>query len=135
MRVLVSVWPTLLQGQPITILDILNARKEWDVVTVRGKILNVKDQHSVGSPRKQLNLMEALLGDVTATIPLDMWESHINKVQQGKLVKVYIYFQNPKVFFLIWRICCVSQYLTKFATQIHVRCTGPKQRIALTFDK
>lgn len=87
---------TLLQGEPITILDILNIRKEWDVVTVRGKILNVKDQRSVGSPRKRLNLMEAVLGDVTATIPLDLWESHIDKVQQGKLLKVYIYFPNPK---------------------------------------
>ncbi|XP_067042635.1 uncharacterized protein [Acropora muricata] len=27
--------------------------------------------------------MEAVLGDVTATIPLDLWESHIDKVQQG----------------------------------------------------
>ena len=105
---------TLLQGEPITILDILNTHKEWDVVTVRGKILNVKDQRSVGSPRKRLTLMEAVLGDVTATIPLDLWESHIDKVQQGKLVKIYIYFPTPKsnFLFLIWKICCVPQYLT-----------------------
>ena len=87
---------TLLQGEPITILDILNTRKEWDVVTVRGKILNVKDQHSVGSPRKRLNVMEAVLGDVTGTIPLDLWEAQIDKVQQGKLLKVCIYFPHPK---------------------------------------
>jgi len=86
---------TLLQGEPITILDILNTRKEWDVVTIRGKILNVKDQRSVGSPRKRLNLREAVLGDVTATIPIDLWESHIDKVHHGKLLKVYIYFPNP----------------------------------------
>ena len=114
---------TLLQGEPSTILDILNTHKEWDVVSVRGKILNVKDRRSVGSPRKRLNLMEAVLGDVTATIPLDLWESHIDKVQQGKLLKVYIYFTNPKGNFLSLneRICCVPQYLTKFASQTHVR--------------
>ena len=69
---------------------ILNTRREWDVVTVRGTMLNVKDQRQVGSPRKRLNLMEAVLGDVSATIPLDLWESQIDKVQQGKLIKVYI---------------------------------------------
>ena len=80
---------TLVQDEPITILDILNTSKEWDIVTVRGKILNVKDRNSVGSnPRKRLRLMEAVLGDVTATIPLDLWESQIEKVQLGKLVKV-----------------------------------------------
>ena len=82
---------TLLQSEPITILDILNTCREWDVVTVRGKILNVKDQCQVGSTRKRLNLMQAVLGDVSATIPLDLWESQIDKVQQGKLIKVYIY--------------------------------------------
>ena len=43
---------TLLQSEPTTILDILNTRREWDVATVSGKILNVKDQRQVGSPRK-----------------------------------------------------------------------------------
>ena len=42
----------LLQDEPITILDILNTHKEWDIVSVRGKILNVKEPRSVGSPRK-----------------------------------------------------------------------------------
>lgn len=102
---------TLLQSEPITILDILNTRWEWDVVTVSGKILHVKDQCQVGSPRKQLNLMEAVLGDVRATIPLDLWESQIDKVQQGKLIKVYIFQPVPKdsfhyVFFLIQIIFC-----------------------------
>ena len=43
---------TLLQSEPTTILDILNTRREWDVATVSGKILNVKDQRQVGSPPK-----------------------------------------------------------------------------------
>ena len=59
---------TLLQSELITILDILNTRREWDVVTVRGKILNVKDQRQVGSPRKRLKLMEAVLGDVSSFV-------------------------------------------------------------------
>ena len=111
--------PLSFKHEPSTLLDILNTHKEWDVVSVRGKILNVKDRRSVGSPRKRLNLMEAVLGDVTATIPLDLWESHIDKVQQGKLLKVYIYFTNPKGNFLSLneRICCLPQYLTKFASQ------------------
>ena len=88
-----------------------NTCREWDVVTVSGKILNVKDQRQVGSPCKQLNLMEAVLGDVRATIPLDLWESQIDKVQQGKLIKVYIFQPVPKdsfhyVFFLIQIIFC-----------------------------
>ena len=62
----------------------------------------MKELHSVGSPRKRLNLMEAVLGEVTATIPLDLWESQIDKVQQGKLVKVYIYFPNLKGNFLFF---------------------------------
>ena len=57
---------TLLQGESITILDILNTHGQWEVDSVLGKILNLKDQRSVGSPRKRLILMEAVLDDVTA---------------------------------------------------------------------
>ena len=53
---------TLLQGEPITILDILNTHGQWEDGSVRGKILNLKDQRSVGSPRKR----QAVLDDVTA---------------------------------------------------------------------
>ena len=58
--------------------------------------------------------MEAVLRDVTATIPLDLWESHIDKLQHGKLVKVYIYYPDPKgnSLFLIRRMFCVPQYLS-----------------------
>jgi hypothetical protein len=75
---------TLVQCEPVAILNILNAHKEWDMVTVRGKILNVKDQRTVGSPRKRLNLMEVVLGVQSGTIPLDVWESQVDKIEKGK---------------------------------------------------
>ena len=75
---------TLVQSEPVTILNVLNAHKEWDMVTVRSKILSVKDQRTVGSPRKRLSLMEVLLGDQSGTIPLDVWESQIGKIEKGK---------------------------------------------------
>ena len=56
----------------------------------------MKDQRPVGSPRKLLNLMEAVLGDVSGTIPLDVWESQIDEVQRSKLVKVYISYPDSK---------------------------------------
>lgn len=56
----------------------------------------MKDQRPVGSPRKLLNLMEAVLGDVSGIIPLDVWESQIDEVQRSKLVKVYISYPDSK---------------------------------------
>ena len=56
----------------------------------------MKDQRPVGSPRKLLNLMEAVLGYVSGTIPLDVWESQIDEVQRSKLVKVYISYPDSK---------------------------------------
>ena len=53
---------TLLQGESITILDIPNTHGQREVDSVLGKILNLKDQRSVGSPRKR----QAVLDDVTA---------------------------------------------------------------------
>lgn len=56
----------------------------------------MKDQRPVGSLRKLLNLMEAVLGDVSGIIPLDVWESQIDEVQRSKLVKVYISYPDSK---------------------------------------
>ena len=56
----------------------------------------MKDQRPVGSPRKLLNLMEAVLGDVSGIIPLDVWESQIDEVQRSKLGKVYISYPDSK---------------------------------------
>ena len=43
-------------------------------------------------PSNRRNLMEAVLGDVTATIPLDLWESHIDRVKQDKLANLFSFF-------------------------------------------
>ena len=81
---------------PATILEILNSHKEWDVVSVRGKIISLQQGRSVGSPRKRLQLVEAVLADGTGSIPVDLWESNIGQVEQGKVylmdrVQVSIY--------------------------------------------
>ena len=74
------------QCEPITILELLNTCNEWEMATVQGKVLSVQDKpRTVGSsPRKRYQLLEAVIGDASATIPIDIWESLINKVQKGK---------------------------------------------------
>ena len=64
--------PTEPQAANIKVLDVLNTSKEWEVVTVQGKIFGFKDQHIVGSPRKKLRLMEAFLDDGSGRIPIDI---------------------------------------------------------------
>ena len=71
----------------IKVLDVLNTSKEWEVVTVQGKIFGLKDQCIVGSQRKKLRLMEAFLDDGSGRTPKDIWESHIENV---KTVRYYI---------------------------------------------
>ena len=73
------------QAASIKVLDVLNtSTKEWEVVTVQGKIFGFKDQRIVGSPRKKLRLMEAFLDDGSGRIPIDIWESHIENVKTGR---------------------------------------------------
>ena len=76
--------PTEPQAANIKVLDVLNTSKEWEVVTVQGKIFGFKDQRIVGSPRKKLRLMEAFLDDGSRRIPIDIWESHIENVKTGR---------------------------------------------------
>ena len=64
--------PTEPQAANIKVLDVLNTSKEWEVVTVQGKIFGFKDQRIVGSPRKKLRLMEAFLDDGSGRIPIDI---------------------------------------------------------------
>lgn len=47
--------PGLEETEPesTTILDILNTNKEWDVVSLRGKIISLNAQREVGSPWKR----------------------------------------------------------------------------------
>ena len=53
--------PTEPQAPNTKVLDVLITFKEWEVVTVQGKIFGLKDQRIVGSPRKKLTLVEAFL--------------------------------------------------------------------------
>lgn len=65
---------------------VLNDCSEWDLVTVRGKVLRLKKPTVVGSTsasKQQLKLCEGLLGDESGAIPLDVWESHIDQIQEG----------------------------------------------------
>lgn len=81
--------PTERQSDHASVLDVLNTRKEWEVVTVQGKIFGVKDQRTVGSPRKRLRLMEAFLDDGSGRIPIDIWESHIETIKPGRYLRHY----------------------------------------------
>lgn len=53
--------PTEPQAANIKVLDVLNTSKEWEVVTVQGKIFGLKDQRIVGSPRKKIRLWKRFL--------------------------------------------------------------------------
>jgi len=73
------------EPEPSTILEILNTNKEWDVVSIRGKIISLNEQRQVGSPRKPYNLTEAVVADESGSIPFDIWEDNINQINLGKL--------------------------------------------------
>ena len=81
--------PTEPQAPNTKVLDVLNTSKEWEVVTVQGKIFGLKDQHIVGSPRKKLTLVEAFLDNGSGRIPIDIWESHIENVKTGRYCNVF----------------------------------------------
>lgn len=76
--------PTEPQAANIKVLDVPNTSKEWEIVTVQGKILVFKDQRIIGSPSKKLRLMEAFLDDGSGRIPIDIWESHIENIKTGR---------------------------------------------------
>ena len=69
------------EEDPLSVLEILNSKNEWDKVTVRGKIANITEPTKVG--KNQLNLATATIVDQTGTIPIDLWETHINDVIEG----------------------------------------------------
>ena len=73
---------------PVTILEVFNSKKEWDVVKVKGKIINAELPRMVGSPRKRLKIMETVIADETGTIPLDLWETHIDQIEKGQVYEL-----------------------------------------------
>lgn len=68
--------------KPVSVLDVLNSSSECEKVSVQGKILDVKEPHVVASPKKHYKLLEAVIGDSTGTMPLDLWESNIEEIKQ-----------------------------------------------------
>lgn len=69
---------TTVEEDPLSVLEILNRKNEWDKVHVRGKIANITEPIEVGKNR--LNLATATIVDQTGTMPIDLWETHINDV-------------------------------------------------------
>lgn len=69
---------TTVEEDPLSVLEILNSKNEWDKVHVRGKIANITEPIEVGKNR--LNLATATIVDQTGTMPIDLWETHINDV-------------------------------------------------------
>ena len=69
------------EENPLSVLEVLNSKNEWDKVDVRGKITNITEPTKVC--KNQLNLATAAIVDQTGTIPIDLWETHINDVIEG----------------------------------------------------
>ena len=70
------------------IIDILNEGKEWDRVSLKAKVIQKKEAIQVGS--KKLKLAVATVSDSTASIPLDIWEEHIQRIEIGQ-----VYLMEP----------------------------------------
>ena len=66
---------------PMTILQVLNESDEWNLVTVKGKVLTVKDAVIVGE--RKLKLAEAIFADASGSIGLDIWEAMIDTIKEG----------------------------------------------------
>lgn len=70
------------------IIDILNKGKEWDIVSLKAKVVQKEEAIQDGS--KKLKLAVATVADLTASIPLDIWEEHIQSIEIGK-----VYLMEP----------------------------------------
>lgn len=70
------------------IIDILNEGKEWDRVSLKAKVIHKEEAIQVGS--KKLKLAVATVADSTASIPLDIWQEHIQSIEIGK-----VYLMEP----------------------------------------
>ena len=70
------------------IIDILNEGKEWDRVSLKAKVIHKEEAIQVGS--KKLKLAVATMANSTASIPLDIWEEHIQSIEIGK-----VYLMEP----------------------------------------
>ena len=62
--------------------DILKEGKEWHRVSLKAKVIQKEQAIQVGS--KELKLAVATVAASTASIPLDIWEEHIQSIEIGK---------------------------------------------------
>ena len=65
------------------IIDILNEGKEWDRVSFKAKVIQKEEAIQVESKNRKLAV--ATVADSTASIPLDIWEEHIQSIEIGKV--------------------------------------------------
>ena len=70
------------------IINILNEGKEWDRVSLKAKVIQKAAAIQVGS--KKFKLAVATVADLTASIPLDIWEEHIQRIGIGQ-----VYLMEP----------------------------------------
>jgi len=68
--------------EPITILDVLNKHKEFDMVSVHGKITKLLEPAIVG--KKKSPPCWGCSDGPYQSIALDMFEEHINQVKNGE---------------------------------------------------
>ena len=70
------------------IIDILNEGKEWDRVSLKAKVIHKEEAIQIGL--KKLKLAVATVAESTASIPLDIWEEHVQSIEIGK-----VYLMEP----------------------------------------
>ena len=62
--------------------DAVNESDEWNLVTVKGKVVTVKDPVIVGE--RKLKLAEAVFTDASGSIALDIWEAMVmDTIKEG----------------------------------------------------
>ena len=66
---------------PMTILQVVKKSDEWNLVTLKGKVVTVKDPVIVGE--RKLKLAEAVFADANGSIALDIWEAMIDTIKEG----------------------------------------------------
>ena len=71
----------LASPDPMTILQVLNKSDEWNLVTMTGKVITVKDPVTV--EERKLKLAEAIFADASGSIALDIWEAMIDTIKEG----------------------------------------------------
>ena len=70
------------------IIDILKEGKEWDRVSLKAKV--IQKEAAIQVRLTKLKLAVATVADSTASIPLDIWEEHIQRIEIGQ-----VYLMEP----------------------------------------